>query len=134
MMNLIKKLFRTKPKDEAFNALESLFAKAMKEPSAREGFYLALLEAELCVSGRMRGPGLADLQYYDVEGEKILPAFSDERRLKKVLGMEAPVLKFKGRDLFANVAAGKAVALNPYSDFGREFSAPEILEILGKES
>ena len=121
-----------KAAEEPLNDFERLFAKAMKDPSAREGFYMAFLHSDLYVSGSMRGPGEAELQYYDLAGEKVLPVFSHPERLRKTLGLAAPELKFKGSDLIQNVSPGKAFALNPYSDFGREFSAAELSEILEK--
>jgi hypothetical protein len=130
MLNLIKKIFATGPKDQPLNELERLFRKALREPAARPGFYRLLLESDLFVSGTFVRPGEADLQFYDVAGEKVLPVFSHEERLKTVLGKKASTLKFKGRDLLTQVAAGHAIALNPYSDFGREFSLAEIRELL----
>jgi hypothetical protein len=132
MLDFIKNLLAPKPKDQPLNDFERLFARAMREPGAREGFYLGLLNTELYVGGRMRAPGEAELQYYDMAGEKILPVFSDLGRLRQVLGPEAANLKFKGLDLIKSVAPGQAIALNPYSDLGREFSAAELAEILQK--
>ena len=129
MLNLIRKLLAPKAPDGPLNDFERLFARAMAEPAARPAFYTAFLEAEVLVSGRMGQPGQADLQFYDVDGEKVLPVFSHAQRLHAVLGPDAPVLKFSGRDLIAQVAPGKAFALNPYSDWGREFSAAELKEI-----
>lgn len=130
MLNFIRKWAAPKAQDAPRNEFERLFARAMREPSAREAFYLAFLNSEFYVSGTLKGPGEADLQFYDVAGEKILPVFSDASRLKKTLGPEAPNLKFKGSDLIKNVAPGRAFALNPYSECGREFSASELAEIL----
>jgi hypothetical protein len=132
IQNLIKKFFDKKGEDQPLNDFERLFAKAMKDPGAREGFYLAFLHSDLYVSGTFKGPGEADLQFYDIAGEKILPVFSHPDRLKKVLGPGARELKFKGLDLIKNVAPGLPFALNPYSDFGREFEADELSEILKK--
>lgn len=130
MLNLIKNWLNAKPQDAPLNELERLFGLAMKDPSVREAFYLAFLNTELYVSGSFSGPGQADLLFYDVAGEKVLPVFSHPSRLEKVLGDSAPVLKFKGFDLLQSVAPGKPLALNPYSDMGREFSAAELAEIL----
>jgi hypothetical protein len=130
MLNFIRKWAATKAKDGALNDLERLFRLAMRDGAQRDAFYRALLEAELLVGGRMRGPGEAELQFYDLAGEKILPVFSHEDRLRKVLGPRAEALRFPGRDLFQSVAPGSPIALNPYSDFGREFSAAELSEIL----
>ena len=134
MLNFIRKWLPSKPQDIALNEFERLFARAMKDPAARPGFYLAFLHTELYVSGGFRGPGEADLQYYDVAGEKVLPVFSHPDRLKKVLGAGAAELKFKGEDLIRSVAPGQAMALNPYSEFGREFSSEELAEMLSENS
>jgi hypothetical protein len=130
MLNLIRKWVSSKAQDGPLAPLDRLFQKAMRDPKARPGFYTALLGAELLVSGRMQGPGEVDLQFYDVAGEKVLPVFSHEDRLRKVLGPEAPILKFSGADLIRSVAPGRPMALNPYSDFGREFSVEELKDIL----
>jgi hypothetical protein len=130
MLNLIKKILGTEGKDAPLNDLERLFLRAMADPGARSAFYRSFLSSDLFVSGRMLAPGQAELQYYDWSGEKILPVFSHEQRLKEVLGQEAPLLHFKGEDLFRSVAPAQAIALNPYSRFGREFSATELKEVL----
>jgi hypothetical protein len=130
--DIINKFLPSKAADVPLNELERLFAKAMKDAGAREAFYLAFLHSPLWVGGRMSGPGRADLQFYDVTGEKVLPVFSHTQRLEKVLGPGAPRLEFKGMDLIQNVAPGLPFALNPYSDFGREFAADELSEILEK--
>jgi hypothetical protein len=132
MMNFIKKFAASKPKDQALNDFERLFLKAMHDPSAREGFYLAFLNTDLYVGGRIQAPGEANLQYYDFAGEKILPVFSHRDRLKSVLGPEAPTLTFKGLDLIKLLKSGQGMALNPYSEFGREFDFLELEEILKK--
>ena len=132
IQNLIKKIIAKKAKEGPLNEFERLFAKAMREPAAREAFYLAFLHSDLFVSGRFKGPGEADLQFYDLGGEKILPVFSHLDRLKKVLGPDASQLTFKGSDLIKNVAPNMGFALNPYSDFGREFSAGELAGLLSR--
>jgi hypothetical protein len=132
MLDFIKKWVVAKPKDRALNDFERLFARAMRDVSAREDFYRAFLAADLYISGRRNGPGEAEIQYYDFAGEKILPVFSHPQRLKEVLGPDAMEMTFKGLDLIKQVAPGQAVALNPYSDFGREFGPEELQEILRK--
>ncbi|MES2202328.1 MAG: SseB family protein [candidate division FCPU426 bacterium] len=114
------------------NPLEALFAEAMRDPGKRGGFYAALLEADLYVGGSFRGPGEADLQFYDVDGEKVLPVFSDVGRLQRVLGPQAAWLKFKGRDILQTLRDRKPLVLNPFSEFGREFDEAELAEILEK--
>lgn len=136
VLDFIRKGRSPKAKDPGteLNELERLFLKAMRDPKYREPFYGLLLKSRLFLGGRMSGPGQAELHYYELDAEKVLPVFSSEARLRKVLGEGLPVLPFSGLQIIRDVAPGIPWVLNPYSELGREFGVEELQELLERES
>jgi hypothetical protein len=103
----------------------------MADPAARPAFLAAFREAELWVAGLERGAGNFDLTFYDLGGEKVLPVFATEDRLKAALGPGARALKLPARQLWGAGAPCSGWALNPYSGQGREFRNDELAAIFG---
>jgi hypothetical protein len=131
IQNFIKNFFGPKAKDRPAENLETLFYQAMANPAARPAFYEAFRDAELWVSGIERGAGNFDLTFLDWEGEKILPVFSTEERLRAALAQKPSPLKIPARQLYAAVK-DKTWALNPWTDLGREIDPLELKELFGR--
>ena len=125
----------------ADNELERALVKAVKNPAAAPEFYRLLLESELLVLGTAQGqesasekfslepggklnliPGLKD-------GKQYLPVFSSMARMQEFVKKESKFLRIKGRALL-EVVRGAPVILNPSSEYGKEFAAADILQLL----
>ena len=133
--DFISELFGLKAKDQPQNNLERLFAEAMRRPAARPDFYAALRNATLLVPGSAMSAPSAGMQdfsvaFLDYQGEKVLPVFTTSERLRAVLGPRQEQLSLPLNEICERFAPGAGIALNPYSDFGREFSASELKDIL----
>lgn len=123
------------------NRLEEALVAAAKNPLAAPEFYRLLLESELLVLGTVEGregatesfnmePGSkVSLIPGEKNGQKFLPVFSSLARMQEYVTAESKFLTVKGRALL-DLTRGAPVTLNPASEFGREFTADEIAQLL----
>ncbi|MFO1247436.1 MAG: enhanced serine sensitivity protein SseB C-terminal domain-containing protein [Alphaproteobacteria bacterium] len=123
------------------NALEQALVKAAKNPAAGPDFYRLLLESNLLVMGSAEGQEGATEEFSLAFGSKLnlvtglkdgkqyLPVFSSIPRMQEFIKEEAKFLSIKGRDLL-DITRGAPVILNPASEYGKELSAQEILQLL----
>ncbi|MBW8708331.1 MAG: enhanced serine sensitivity protein SseB C-terminal domain-containing protein, partial [Alphaproteobacteria bacterium] len=123
------------------NELEKALVKAAKEPAAAPDFYRLLLESNLLVMGTAEGleeateefslspGGKLNLVTGLKDGAQYLPVFSSLPRMQEFVKTEAKFLSIRGRDLL-DITRGAPVILNPASEYGKEFTTKEILELL----
>lgn len=131
------------------NKLEEALVKAVKDSGTAADFARLLLDSDLLVLGTVAGHeddrekfalapgGQLKLVPGEKNGEKYLPVFSSLTRMQAYVSDEAKYLAIKGRDLL-EVTRGAPVTLNPGSNYGKEFSAEEVGQLLawdqGRES
>lgn len=118
--------------------MELLLEKASSEPGLRPKFYKTLLNSELIVLTNEKS-GQAGIQ--TLEQDTVLkivtmkdgkiPVFTSTDRIfdKGVIKNEIPFVGMNGRSLF-ETTKGATLVLNPFSDFGKELTAPEIERLL----
>ena len=123
------------------NALEQALVKAAKNPAAGPDFYRLLLDSNLLVMGTAEGMESASEEFALSPGGKLnlvtglkdgvqyLPVFSSMPRMQEFVKQETKFLSIRGRDLL-DITRGAPVILNPASEYGKEFSANEILQLL----
>ena len=125
----------------AENELERALVKAVKNPLHAPDFYRLLLEADLLVLGTAEGQedaaekftltpgGKLNLVTGLKDGGRFLPVFSSLPRMQEYVKQESKYLSVNGRALL-DVTRGGPVALNPASEYGKELSASEVLQLL----
>ena len=123
------------------NELERALVKAVKNPASAPDFYRLLLACDLLVLGTVEGRedasekftltpgGKFNLVTGVKDGGKFLPVFSSLLRMQEYLKQESKFLSINGRALL-DMTRGAPVTLNPASEYGKEFSAHEILQLL----
>jgi SseB protein N-terminal domain/SseB protein C-terminal domain len=123
------------------NELERALVQAVQNPVAAPDFYRLLLESDLLVLGTAQGQENARDQFTVTPGGKFnfvigvkdgaqfLPVFSSLPRMQDYVRQESKYLSIKGRDLL-EMTRGAPVTLNPSSEYGKEFSAREVLQLL----
>jgi hypothetical protein len=140
---MLSKLFGKKPQpaqNKKFfpeNRLEALLIQAANDPGARPEFYKELLVSDLyvlIVSGdRPYGTQVAQegerlsIKGITLNGRKLIPVFTSERRLREFIHEEESLAKLDGQALFSMIAAQHdGIVLNPASSYGKEFTSQEI--------
>jgi hypothetical protein len=140
---MFSKLFGKKlssPQNKKFfpeNRLEALLMQAVNDPGIRPEFYKELLIADLFVlivpGNHPQGTYVAQegetlsIKGINVEGRKLIPVFTSERRLRQYIQTQDNLAQLNGRVLFAMIAAqNNGIVLNPASSYGKEFTAQEV--------
>jgi hypothetical protein len=125
----------------ADNELERALVAAVKNPRHAPDFYRLLLEADLLVLGTVEGQEGATEKFSQAPGGKFnlvtglkdggqyLPVFSSLSRMQEYIKQESKYLRIIGRDLL-DMTRGAPVILNPSSEYGKEFSAQEVTQLL----
>src|SRR4051812_7977250 len=123
------------------NELEQALVKAAKNPAAGPEFYRLLLDSNLLVMGTAEGMENASEEFSLSpasklnlitglkDGAQYLPVFSSMPRMQEFVKQETKFLSIRGRDLL-DITRGAPVILNPASEYGKELSAKEILQLL----
>ena len=123
------------------NELEQALVKAAKDPAAAPDFYRLLLESNLLVMGTAEGMENAREEFALSRGGKLnlisglkggaqyLPVFSSMSRMQEFVKQETKFLSIRGRDLL-DITRGAPVILNPASEYGKELSAQQVLQLL----
>jgi hypothetical protein len=119
--------------------LERLLRQAASEPAHRPEFYKTLLNSNVFVLGTAgRGNGSHELEggskikiasWEKQDGSPAIPFFTSLSTLLKAIDSEQTYLELPARSLF-EATAGTTLFLNPKGDFGKEFSAQEISNLL----
>lgn len=121
--------------------LEEALVRAVKYPALAEDFYRQLLESDVLVMGTVDAPrdlsgnvtAHAGSSFRLVTGEKdgarFLPIFTAIPRMQAYAQKECEYLAMKGRALL-ELTRGAPVSVNPGSEYGREFTAAEIVQLL----
>jgi len=118
--------------------LEDLLRKSANESGLWPSFYKAILSSELIVltdkasknDGQTVLKADTSVNIVSFKDGKI-PAFTSTDRIfdKGVIKNEVPFIGLNGRDLL-ELTKGDALILNPFSDFGKEFTPDEIKSLL----
>jgi hypothetical protein len=123
------------------NELERALVKAVKNPTTAPDFYRLLLESDLLVVGTAEGRENADNKFAlepggklnlvpgTKNGSRFLPVFSSLPRMQEYVKQEVKFLTINGRALL-DLTRGAPVTLNPASEYGKEFSAQQIAQLL----
>lgn len=123
------------------NRLEALLMQAAKDPGTRPEFYKELLAADLFVliaqAGRPYGSYVArpgetlSIKGITVEGRKLIPVFTSERRLREYIQAEESLAKLNGQALFSMIVQQQnGIVLNPASGYGKEFTFQEVSSLV----
>lgn len=132
-MDLLKFL-----KKKETHSFEELLRKAVAEPAYRSEFIKRILTEKLVVITKdQSGPEGYSIAQKDTLvnirslADGSIPVFTSTDRIfdKGIVKEQINFLACKGEDLF-NLVKGAKVALNPYSDFGKNFTAEEIQSLL----
>jgi len=144
---MFSKLFGKKPtaseKKKFFpeNRLEALLMQAANDTGARPEFYKELLATDLFVlivpENRPHGKYVAQegdtlsIKGINVEGRKLIPVFTSERRLREYIQAQDNLAKLNGHALFSMIAAmSDGIILNPGASYGKEFTHNEIISLV----
>ncbi len=144
---MFSKLFGKKPpasQGKKFfpeNRLEALLMQAATDPGTRPEFYKELLAADLFVlivpGDRPYGEYIAQegetlsIKGITVEGRKLIPVFTAERRLREYIQSQDNLAKLNGHSLLSMIAAQhQGVVLNPASSYGKEFTPQEVASLV----
>lgn len=144
---MFSKLFGKKPahsESKKFfpeNRLEALLMQAANDPGVRPEFYKELLAADLFVlivpGDRPHGRYVAQegdtlsIKGINVEGRKLIPIFTSERRLREYIEAQDNLAQLNGRVLLSMIAAqNDGAVLNPASSFGKEFTQQEVASLI----
>ncbi len=124
------------------NRLEEALVRAVESPATAPDFYRLLLESDLAGAGHGGGTGRCHLPIQPGAGwsaptgdrrtrlvERFLPVFSSLARMQDYVKEESRYLSVNGRALL-DLTRGAPVALNPGSDYGREFTPQQIEQLL----
>jgi len=124
------------------NELERALVRAVKEPASGPDFYRQLLESHLLVLGTAEGQEGATEEFSLAPGTQIslvtglkdghqyLPVFSSVTRMQEFVKQESKYLSILGRDLL-DLTRGAPVILNPASEYGKELTAEQVMQLLG---
>ena len=144
---MLSKLFGKKPQPPPSrkffpeNRLEALLMQAANDPGIRPEFYKELLVADLFVliasENRPHGKYVAregeilSIKGITVEGRKLIPVFTAERRLQEYIRAEESLAKLNGKALLSMIAAqNDGIILNPASNYGKEFTPQEVAALV----
>jgi hypothetical protein len=144
---MLSKLFGKKPspsQNRKFfpeNRLEALLMQAANDPAVRPEFYKELLITDLFVlivpGDRPSGNYVAQegetlsIKGISIEGRKLIPVFTSERRLREYIHAQDNLAKLNGRELLSMMATQKnAIILNPASSYGKEFTLSEVVSLV----
>jgi hypothetical protein len=119
------------------NRLEALLMQAANDPGVRPDFYKELLLTDLFVlivpGNRPHGNYVAQegetlsMKGINVEGRKLIPVFTTERRLREYIQAQDHLAKLNGRVLLSMIVTQKnGIVLNPASSYGKEFTLQEV--------
>jgi hypothetical protein len=123
------------------NELERALVTAAKNPHQAPVFYRLLLESDLLVMGTAEGResatepfaitpgGKLNLVTGTKNGDHFLPVFSSLLRMQEYVKQECKYLSIKGRALL-ELTRGAPVILNPASEYGKELSPQEVVQLL----
>ncbi|PVZ63886.1 enhanced serine sensitivity protein SseB C-terminal domain-containing protein [Pelagibaculum spongiae] len=125
------------------NPLERILRLSHFEPAHRTEFYSVLLDSTIYVLGRMldaknNTEGCANVALGDKvsirswerrDGSSMIPFFSSLEVLQKSAGSDEPYLAVPAKSLF-EMTKGQTLALNPKSDYKKEFDADEVQQLL----
>lgn len=122
------------------NNLEVLLAEAFSDSTLRVQFYTLLMNSEVFVvyieadsdiiDGKLKKGQkvtLATLKRKD--GTNVIPFFTSEEAMRKVVQGEVKYIKMNCSELFGMIKGGEAV-LNPFLENTKEFSAGEITALV----
>jgi len=127
------------------NQLEEALIRAVKDPQQAPAFYRLLLECDLLVLGTVEGKEKSGEQFTLDPGGKLnlvtglkdgshfLPIFSSLRRMQDYVKQESKFLRVNGRALL-ELTRGAPVFLNPASEYGKEFSVQQVVQLLEPSS
>jgi len=125
----------------AENELEKALVQAVKNPASAPDFYRLLLETELLVLGTVEGQedaeekfslppgGKLNLVSSIKHGQRYLPIFSSLTRMQEFVKQDSKYLSIHGRALL-EITRGAPVTLNPASEYGKELSPLEVMQLL----
>ena len=123
------------------NELEQALVAAVKNPATASEFYRLLLEHDLLVLGTVEGKEDATEKFTQAPGGKLnlvtgvkdggqfLPVFSCLKRMQDYVKQESKFLSINGRALL-ELTRGAPVTLNPASEYGKEFLASQVAQLL----
>lgn len=113
------------------NHLEQTLRLAFQDPSKRVDFFRALMNSTVYVLGEQgEADGKISIQNFaKKDGSIIIPFFSSLPELERGIAADEKHMTIPARTLF-EMTRGNALALNPMSDAGKEFSAEEIAALL----
>lgn len=126
---------------KASRQLEFLLERATHEPAYRPEFYQRLMDAHVLVISGDEKPGGQDemhlkegdtvnlVQWPREDGTNVLPFFTSVEMLQKAIDREVSYLSLPARALF-QMTEGTMLVINPFSDFGKEFTPEEISTLL----
>jgi SseB protein C-terminal domain/SseB protein N-terminal domain len=140
---MFSKLFGKKPlpsQNKKFfpeNRLEALLMQAANDAGIRPEFYKELLVTDLIVlimpGNHPHGTYVAQegetlsIKSINVEGRKLIPVFTSERRLREYIKAQDNLAQLNGRVLFSMIGAqNNGIVLNPASSYGKEFTPQEV--------
>lgn len=143
---MLSKLFGSKsqpPKSRKFfpeNRLEALLMQAATDFAARTEFIKELLDTDVFIlivpQENQIGQFVAQqgdtmqIKGITLDGKRITPIFSSERRLREFITTQDHLAKLNGRSLFSMLANGNDGAfLNPGAAYGKEFTKQEIVSL-----
>ncbi|HET9910738.1 MAG TPA: enhanced serine sensitivity protein SseB C-terminal domain-containing protein [Anaerolineales bacterium] len=123
------------------NRLEALLMQAANDPSTRPEFYKELLVADLFVliapgdhpyGNFVAQPGeTLSIKGITVEGRKLIPVFTSERRLREYIQAQDSQARLNGRALLSMIATqNDGIVLNPASGYGKEFTSHEVISLV----
>ena len=127
------------------NELERALVKAVKSPASAPDFYRLLLESDLLVMGTVEGQEDASERFTLAPGGRIklvtgvkngvsfLPIFSSLLRMQEYVKQETKYLSVNGRALL-DVTRGAPVTLNPASEYGKELTPQQVVQLLGPQA
>jgi SseB protein C-terminal domain/SseB protein N-terminal domain len=119
------------------NRLEALLMQAASDPGIRPEFYKELLVTDLFVlivpGDRPHGNYVAQegetlgIKGINMEGRKLIPVFTSERRLREYIQAQDNLAKLNGHALLSMIATQiNGIVLNPASSYGKEFTPQEV--------
>jgi hypothetical protein len=129
---------------DAERRLEDLLEKATKEPAFRPEFYQRLMEADVYVVSGDEGAkreGTVDMKEGDTvnlvqfpreDGSTALPFFTSLEVLQKSIDYKVNYICLPARILF-EMTEGTPLILNPFSEFGKDFTPEEVHGLLTGE-
>lgn len=122
------------------NNLEALLNAAFSDPTLRVSFYSMLLESDVCVVYQSseseitdgvlkKGQKITLTALSRKDGTKVIPFFTSDEVMKRVIKEEVKYIKINCREFFDMIKGSDAV-INPFLENAKEFSAGEIEALL----